>query len=216
MAKPSPAPLKAGSVVHPAAHPRAVHRPYKPKSSRGRPTRPVNRNMSLNNQRRPYQSVQALRQHLNLFITRSLRSRKVSNKRLKYLDKPCPRFTTTGTFPSPTPCQPQPKSATVATIAAVSRFLCYRHLQPRFDLSVPTRTGQDRDMLEVPTRQLPKHRCDVQSLARSHPRAHATLCPFRKQWSVHSRRVFVPPCSCRSAGGRVSRLRRARLLRAGA
>ncbi|CAL1715016.1 unnamed protein product [Somion occarium] len=47
----------------------SIVRPYKPKSSRGR-------NMTLNNSRRPF-------------------PRRVSNKR-KYIEKPCPRFTTTG------------------------------------------------------------------------------------------------------------------------
>ncbi|KAF8637582.1 hypothetical protein AX17_002651 [Amanita inopinata Kibby_2008] len=46
-------------------------RVYKPKSSRGR-------NMTLNNNQRPYQS------------------RRVANKARKYSNKPCPRFTTTG------------------------------------------------------------------------------------------------------------------------
>ncbi|OCH87389.1 hypothetical protein OBBRIDRAFT_759865 [Obba rivulosa] len=51
-------------------------RVYKPKMSRrGRLTA---RNMTLNNTRRPYQS------------------RRLSGKRAKYVDKPCPRFTTTG------------------------------------------------------------------------------------------------------------------------
>ncbi|KAG5643792.1 hypothetical protein DXG03_009615 [Asterophora parasitica] len=48
---------------------------YKPKPSRGRRGRPTNRNMTLNNTTRPYQA---------------------RSKRLKYSDKPCPRFTTTG------------------------------------------------------------------------------------------------------------------------
>ncbi|KAG2088012.1 uncharacterized protein F5147DRAFT_727322 [Suillus discolor] len=51
-------------------------RAYKPKtSSRARQRRPRNRNMTLDN-------------------TRGSQQRK--NKRMKYLDKPCPRFTTTG------------------------------------------------------------------------------------------------------------------------
>ncbi|KAH9940919.1 uncharacterized protein BXZ73DRAFT_42563 [Epithele typhae] len=59
---------KAGTLMNSA-------RPYKPKSSiRGRP---MNRNMTLDNTRRPYQS------------------RRMAPKR-KYSDKPCPRFTTTG------------------------------------------------------------------------------------------------------------------------
>lgn len=68
-------------------------RVYKPKSSRGRRGGP--RNMTLNNNRRPYQSVPPLdfTQHslINLY-----RDRRLAAKRLKYLNKPCPRFTTTG------------------------------------------------------------------------------------------------------------------------
>ncbi|KIK99353.1 hypothetical protein PAXRUDRAFT_822831 [Paxillus rubicundulus Ve08.2h10] len=53
-------------------------RGYKSKvSSRTQPRRPGNRNMTLNNTRGPSQGRRA-------------------NKRMKYLDKPCPRFTTTG------------------------------------------------------------------------------------------------------------------------
>ncbi|TFY68232.1 hypothetical protein EVJ58_g1132 [Rhodofomes roseus] len=59
---------KAGTMVN-------ANRTYKPKTSRR--IRPAGRNMTLNNSKRPYQN------------------RRVSNKR-KYLNKPCPRFTTTG------------------------------------------------------------------------------------------------------------------------
>ncbi|GLB43404.1 putative zinc finger [Lyophyllum shimeji] len=54
-------------------------RVYKPKPSRGRRGRPRNRNMTLDNTTRSYQS---------------------RAKRLKYSDKPCPRFTTTGALSS--------------------------------------------------------------------------------------------------------------------
>ncbi|KAI9066982.1 hypothetical protein FKP32DRAFT_1589095 [Trametes sanguinea] len=60
---------KAGTLINPA-------RTYKPKMSRR--GRPMNRNMTLNNTRRPYQS------------------RRLSTKKAKYSDKPCPRFTSTG------------------------------------------------------------------------------------------------------------------------
>ncbi|KAI0077702.1 hypothetical protein K474DRAFT_1771528 [Panus rudis PR-1116 ss-1] len=67
-AAPAPRPTRPG--VYARIHPRSTARPYKPKmSTRGR-------NMTLNNSRRPFQS------------------RRVS-KRNK-VDKPCPRFTTTG------------------------------------------------------------------------------------------------------------------------
>ncbi|KAL7280875.1 hypothetical protein ACG7TL_005819 [Trametes sanguinea] len=70
---------KAGTLINPA-------RTYKPKTSRR--GRPMNRNMTLNNTRRPYQS------------------RRLLAKKAKYSDKPCPRFTSTGTsssLPSPIP-----------------------------------------------------------------------------------------------------------------
>ncbi|KAI0350699.1 hypothetical protein OH77DRAFT_1524704 [Trametes cingulata] len=60
---------QAGTLVN-------VNRTYKPKTSRR--GRPMNRNMTLNNSRRPYQS------------------RRLAAKKAKYSDKPCPRFTSTG------------------------------------------------------------------------------------------------------------------------
>ncbi|KAH9852030.1 hypothetical protein C2E23DRAFT_827268 [Lenzites betulinus] len=60
---------KAGTLVN-------ANRSYKPKTSgRGHP---MNRNMTLDNTRRPYQS------------------RRLLAKKAKYSDKPCPRFTSTG------------------------------------------------------------------------------------------------------------------------
>ncbi|EPQ56350.1 hypothetical protein GLOTRDRAFT_39633, partial [Gloeophyllum trabeum ATCC 11539] len=60
-----------------AGHLINANRQYKPRSSRPRPGRPI-RNMTLNNNVRPYQARRAAKQR-------------------KYSDKPCPRFTTTGT-----------------------------------------------------------------------------------------------------------------------
>ena len=50
--------------------------------------------MTLDNTRRPYQSVSSAAPQLNTFNPWS-RSRRMAPKR-KYSDKPCPRFTTTG------------------------------------------------------------------------------------------------------------------------
>jgi hypothetical protein len=73
-------------------------RVYKPKQpSRGR----RGRNMTLNNSTRTsYQSVPN-KEVLDFcyLIHRFHRSRRATNKRLKYSDKPCPRFTTTGARP---------------------------------------------------------------------------------------------------------------------
>ncbi|TCD71859.1 hypothetical protein EIP91_003202 [Steccherinum ochraceum] len=66
----APKPLVARGPTYPRQKP--ANRIYKPKSSRGRPT---NRNMTLTNTRRPYQP---------------------RAKQRKYVDRPCPRFTTTG------------------------------------------------------------------------------------------------------------------------
>ncbi|KAF5383611.1 hypothetical protein D9615_003726 [Tricholomella constricta] len=68
-------------------------RVYKPKSSRGRHGRPVNRNMTLNNTTRPYQFVFLRLGDFRTFIQVLHRARP---KRLKYSDKTCPRFTMTG------------------------------------------------------------------------------------------------------------------------
>lgn len=71
-----------------------VTRVYKPKPSRGRRGRPTNRNMTLNNSTRPYQSVPT--QFTAYPLIKPFNRRRTSIKRLKYSDKPCPRFTTTG------------------------------------------------------------------------------------------------------------------------
>ncbi|KAI8974528.1 hypothetical protein BD414DRAFT_531209 [Trametes punicea] len=78
---------KAGTLLN-------TSRTYKPKVSRR--GRPMNRNMTLNNTSRPYQSV--LSHHLfpHTAFTIGFRSRRFSAKKAKYSDKPCPRFTSTG------------------------------------------------------------------------------------------------------------------------
>jgi len=78
LAKPTasaPIPTKAAFIRDKNGTMINANRTYKPKTSRR--MHPSGRNMTLNNTRRPYQN------------------RRVSNKR-KYLNKPCPRFTTTG------------------------------------------------------------------------------------------------------------------------
>ncbi|KAJ7763527.1 hypothetical protein DFH07DRAFT_812369 [Mycena maculata] len=84
---------------HFSANPRG--RVYKPKASRGRRGGPVN--MTLNNSRRPYQS------------------RRLASKRLKYSDKPCPRFTTTGSCSRGLTCLYQHDPAKIA--------ICWNFLQ---------------------------------------------------------------------------------------
>ncbi|KAH9933524.1 uncharacterized protein B0H18DRAFT_984213 [Fomitopsis serialis] len=70
-----------------------ANRTYKPKTSRRMHS--SGRNMTLNNMRRPYQSVPFVRTLLPVQTYWLPRNRRVSNKR-KSLNKPCPRFTTTG------------------------------------------------------------------------------------------------------------------------
>ncbi|KZT18328.1 hypothetical protein NEOLEDRAFT_1143522 [Neolentinus lepideus HHB14362 ss-1] len=93
--KPAPAPVTKPPSRPPrprsdynrntAGHLINTSRQYKPRSSRSRVIGRPNRNMTLNNNVRPYQA------------------RKVA-KRQKYLDKPCPRFTTTGSCPRGLTC----------------------------------------------------------------------------------------------------------------
>ncbi|KAF8141834.1 hypothetical protein EV363DRAFT_1308978 [Boletus edulis] len=74
--KPMPQPTDFSRITH--GHRLPTHRSYKSKvSSRPQQHRLRNRNMTLNNTRRPTQGRQ-------------------TNKRMRYLNKPCPRFTTTG------------------------------------------------------------------------------------------------------------------------
>ena len=57
-------------------------------------------NMTLDNSRRPYQSVCSLGRYVLSDLISLYRPGR-SSKRMKYLDKPCPRFTTTGATSSP-------------------------------------------------------------------------------------------------------------------
>jgi len=53
--------------------------------------------MTLHNTRRPYPYVGFFPRFYTLMIPPNRSSRKVTHKRInKYVDKPCPRFTTTG------------------------------------------------------------------------------------------------------------------------
>ncbi|KAI0924731.1 hypothetical protein AcV7_007305 [Taiwanofungus camphoratus] len=77
---------QAGTLVN-------VNRSYKPKTSR-RGRLPI-RNMTLNNTRKQYQSVDLSNTEQGVVFTPLFRSRRLPTRR-KYSDKPCPRFTTTG------------------------------------------------------------------------------------------------------------------------
>ncbi|KAG9312809.1 hypothetical protein JVU11DRAFT_6225 [Chiua virens] len=103
--KPPPAPTKVPlkSITQPAdfsriAHGHRIppHRAYKSKvSSRTQPHLPRNRNMTLDNTRRSTQSVHPLNPSGDYNLIVRFRSRQ-PNKRTRYSNKPCPRFTTTG------------------------------------------------------------------------------------------------------------------------
>lgn len=89
-------PQRPAVPQHPLFPPKRPRQPngnrmYKPKTSRGR-------NMTLTNYRRPYQSVAPRIWHLySRLMNYITRSRRGANKSRKYSNKPCPRFTTTGT-----------------------------------------------------------------------------------------------------------------------
>lgn len=89
-----PATTRSGFIRDKAGTMIKANRTYKPRSSRT--AHPTGRNMTLNNTKRPYQSVRSVGTPLSVQAYSLCRSRRVSNRR-KYMNKPCPRFTTTGT-----------------------------------------------------------------------------------------------------------------------
>lgn len=120
-------------------------RVYKPKiSSRGRRGRPVNRNMTLTNSRRPYQSVYQSDASVDVGLTQFHRPRRSPKK---YSDKPCPRFTTTGAA----------VAQTIQTVFPSMLFFIPRRMYSWPHLYLSTRSDQDCHMLELPSRPLSKH-----------------------------------------------------------
>ncbi|KAJ3822132.1 hypothetical protein F5880DRAFT_1720545 [Lentinula raphanica] len=96
---PPPPTTAAGvSYVRKSGHLLTSHRPYKPNSTR----RHRKGNMTLTNSRRPYQNGRA-------------------NKRMKYSDKQCPRFSTTGSCSHGLTCMYQHDSSKIA--------ICWNFLQ---------------------------------------------------------------------------------------
>ncbi len=127
---------------------------YKPKATRGRP---MNRNMTLTNDRRPPGCVSRIR-YIKLHISYSC-----SARRRKYVDKPCPRFNTTGEY--------------YATCNAYSLpSIKSRCLLPRSDMPLHTRCKQDCYLLAIPARLLSKFCLNLPTLARPHSGAHTPLC----------------------------------------
>ncbi|KAG7444879.1 uncharacterized protein BT62DRAFT_969988 [Guyanagaster necrorhizus] len=88
--------IQPQSFSRKSGHLIANNRVYKSKPIRGRRGTPANRNMTLANSRRPYQSVPPQDSHLMFNLIIVPRARKLAQKRMKYIDKPCPRFSTTG------------------------------------------------------------------------------------------------------------------------
>ncbi|KAJ7509823.1 hypothetical protein B0H11DRAFT_1961182 [Mycena galericulata] len=117
---PKPPSTSAAKPIAPRSQfrPNPTPRVYKPKSSRGRRGGPVN--MTLTNSRRPYQSVPLSEATSKLSLI-PFRSRRLATKRLKYSDKPCPRFTTTGTCSRGLTCLYQHDPAKIA--------ICWSFLQ---------------------------------------------------------------------------------------
>jgi len=89
---PTPGTTQA-SYARKSGHLISTSRVYKPKSTRGG-RRPANRNMTLTNNRRPYQSVWSLDLDTSFYLITCDRTRRLSKR--KYSDKQCPRFSTTG------------------------------------------------------------------------------------------------------------------------
>lgn len=137
---PTPFTRKSGHLV-------AANRVYKPKSSRGRRGGPSNRNMTLTNGRRPYQSVRFL--DLGTSFPLTLDRPRRSAKRMRYSDKQCPRFSTTGaTIPSL-----KNKTYSEHNLSGhylLLKIICYyRFLFAWPDLHVSARPFQDRNLLEL-------------------------------------------------------------------
>ncbi|KAJ4474668.1 hypothetical protein C8J55DRAFT_432882 [Lentinula edodes] len=108
----TPAPTQ---YVRKSGHLRPGNRLYKPKSSRGR----RGGNMTLTNGRRPYQFVCFLDLNMSFHSTFSRGGR--ANKRMRYSDKQCPRFSTTGTCSHGLTCMYQHDPSKIA--------ICWNFLQ---------------------------------------------------------------------------------------
>ena len=150
---PAPArhpPVKPGFIRDKTGTMVKANRTYKPRTSRT--TRPTGRNMTLNNTKRPYQSVRFVRTPSPVQTYSLPRSRRVSNRR-KYLNKPCPRFTTTGTPPIPIDQSDPCTNMELSRAALPSRCL-----QPWPYMHVPARPVQDRHLLAIPAGELSEHR----------------------------------------------------------
>ncbi|KAJ3721330.1 hypothetical protein DFJ43DRAFT_1042359 [Lentinula guzmanii] len=101
--------------VRKSGHMLTGKRVYKPKISRGR----RKGNMTLTNGRRPYQSVCLLAPNTGYQLT-FIRTRRAS-KQMKYSDKQCPRFSTTGSCSHGLTCMYQHDPSKIA--------ICWNFLQ---------------------------------------------------------------------------------------
>lgn len=146
--------IAAPSYNRKSGHLLAANRVYKPKSSRGRRGGLSNHNMTLTNGRRPYQSVWLLDLGMHFYLT-SGRARRAP-KRMKYSDKQCPRFSTTGAPSSVSrPRHLQSKSSLDNIYPPTTlAFFCvdYRYLLTWPHLRIPARLLQDRYLLEFSAR----------------------------------------------------------------
>ena len=172
-------------------------RAYKQKSRRGR-------NMTLNNTRRPYSCVMICPMCGVLMIFFFGRSSRKSTKRInKYVDKPCPRFTTTGAHRFPLSSHMVPRSRDcfsflhdvhiyVLCVLHVNNF--FRFLQPRANMHVSTRPCQDCDLLELSARQLLEDGGNVQPVARTDTGEDAIMLTFSEQGKVYEAGLPIPTC----------------------
>ncbi|KAF9269176.1 hypothetical protein L218DRAFT_916849 [Marasmius fiardii PR-910] len=105
-------------------------RAYKPRSSCGRRGRgATNRNMTLTNSRRPYQSVRLMDSDTFSTLTNMNRTRRI-NKKMKALNKQCPRFSTTGSCSHGLTCMYQHDPSKIA--------ICWNFLQDNCPNSADT------------------------------------------------------------------------------
>ena len=180
-------------------------RPYKPKTSRR--GRGMNRNMTLNNTQRPYQSVHPSWLYTHTAFT--IVSRRRLNPRRKYSDKPCPRFSTTGK------CRTQ--CSVTAHMNAYHTCLCRvcRNMQSRPYMLLSTRLRQGRHLLALSPRQMSEYSRNMSTFARPDPRTHAALRALRQQRPLQPPELSLPTCPRRPARGDLPRLCCARLLRKG-
>jgi hypothetical protein len=137
-----------------AGHLLSTSRTYKPKSARGRRGRPDNRNMTLNNNRRPYQSVAiGCKRGLSSNIFTDVHGHQENSPTGLVLASQRQVRAVYSSHPD--------LSSTHVAVPSFNnrRVYSWPHLY------VSTRPGQDRHLLELPSRPLSEQRRDMQPLS---------------------------------------------------